>query len=191
MIDDKALCVFQKSETFSGDEFSLNQLFASICLTDSEVTQFYFPESARHSTSLALYAHCVVGPYLLLEFSNQNSARLKIHLFVYKISQTAYGLIWKEIELPPDSYLLSQKQFDSMFKIWALFLIVAWMNWIEKPISIAPQIYENEKILFLVEPRGIAKSLSVYVINFESKETFAQELFKFPIEENFRSAYLR
>ena len=118
MTDDIALCVFQKSEiTFSGDEFSLNQLFASICLTDSKVTQFYFPESARHSTSLALYAHCVVGPYLLLEFSNQNSARLKIHLFVYKISQTAHGLIWKEIELPPDSYILSQKQFDSMFKI--------------------------------------------------------------------------
>lgn len=67
--DDSAVCVFRKSENFSGDEFLLGQLFTCVCLSDKEIFEVSFPESARLPTSLALYAHCVVGPYLLLEFS--------------------------------------------------------------------------------------------------------------------------
>lgn len=60
-----------------------------------------------------------------------------------------------------------------------------------KPISIAPQMYDEKRVLFLVEPKGISNYISVCLIDFESSHRFSTELFRYPLDQNFRQAYLR
>ena len=93
---------------------------------------------------------------------------MRIQLFVFKIKKVENNFEWRRIDLRNNEKILNKK-----------------------PISIAPQMYDNERVLFLVEPKGISQYISVSLINFESNDQFSTELFRYPIEGDFRQAYLR
>ena len=52
-------------------------------------------------------------------------------------------------------------------------------------------MYDNERGIFLTEPKGISRYISISLIDFESSDNFCTELARYPIEESFRQAYLR
>ena len=97
-------------------------------------------------------------------------ATLRIRLFVFKMEELGDGEFeWRRIHLE-----------DKVEKVLT-----------QKPISIAPQMFNDGRVLFLVEPKGIAKDHAVCLIDFDGHAPFCTELFRYPLDENFRQAYLR
>lgn len=145
---------------FERDTTKLNDLYQTFVFTKNGGGRVFFNDELEVTQAHTPFAHCVFGKYCFLERSHYLNHNLRVDTTAFELSEN--GKEWKEVDLSP---------YGDYFRT--------------TPISIAPQIYESESVLFNKTEKG-----HVTIDLFDFKRKTRETILTYKAEEDFRVAYL-